>query len=243
MSIYKLGSISRVLSRSVLFSDYAIANRPVANNVRWFIRKAVSEQQQKPDRPYVRALINGLSVGMVGTAAYTVYTSYKSKNAHLVHERQQALIIDQLPDVKITRKVINTSDRTDLNLILFQYQTCPYCCKVRAFLDSSGLSYSVVEVDAVLRQGIKWSPYKKVPMLLAQTKDGKYVQLVESSMIISALSSYLSNPNADIVELANLYPSISYMNDDGKKTHDVLNKYFRMFGDKTPNDISKEELE
>lgn len=56
-----------------------------------------------------------------------------------------------------------------------------FCSKVRSFLDYSGLSYSVVEVDAVLRQSIKWSSSKKVPTLLARTREGKYVQLNDSS--------------------------------------------------------------
>lgn len=243
MSIHKLGTVARAFGRGVLLGDYAVANRPLANSVRSFIPKAAAEKSKKPDRSYVKALLNGVGCGLVFGVGYAGYTSYKSKDAHLVHEKQQALVIDQLPDVKITRKIVNPSDKFDLDIILFQYQTCPYCCKVRAFLDNSGLSYSVVEVDAVLRQGIKWSPYKKVPMVLARTKDGKYVQLIESSMIISALSSYLLNPNTDLVELANLYPSVSYMNDDGKKTHDVLNKYFRIYGDRLPKDYSKEEQE
>lgn len=58
-------------------------------------------------------------------------------------------------------------------MILFQYRTCPFCCKVRAYLDARGISYEVVEVDAVLRQAIKWSGYKKVPIVLAKV-DGGY---------------------------------------------------------------------
>lgn len=37
---------------------------------------------------------------------------------------------------------------TDLGvkLTLYQYVTCPFCCKVRAFLDYKGINYDIVEV-------------------------------------------------------------------------------------------------
>lgn len=72
---------------------------------------------------------------------------------------------------------------------------------MRSFLDYSGLSYSVVEVDAVLRQSIKWSSSKKVPTMLARTRDGKYIQLNDSSVIISALSSFLVDPKKNDIGL------------------------------------------
>jgi len=64
-------------------------------------------------------------------------------------------------------QVIVPTDSTGLKLTLFQYATCPFCCKVRAVLDYYGFSYNIVEVNPVMRQQIKWSEYKKVPILLA----------------------------------------------------------------------------
>lgn len=72
---------------------------------------------------------------------------------------------------------MNEADTSHLELILFQYRTCPFCCKVRTYLDAKGISYEVVEVDAVLRQAIKWSGYKKVPILLAKVENGYQVTL------------------------------------------------------------------
>lgn len=53
-----------------------------------------------------------------------------------------------------------------LRLTLYQYKTCPFCSKVRAFLDYHGLPYEIVEVNPVMRQEIKWSAYRKVPILM-----------------------------------------------------------------------------
>lgn len=56
---------------------------------------------------------------------------------------------------------------SDFKITLLQYQTCPFCCKVRAFLDFYGLPYDVVEVNPVMRQQLKFSKkYRKVPIVL-----------------------------------------------------------------------------
>lgn len=58
-----------------------------------------------------------------------------------------------------------------LQLTLYQYKTCPFCSKVRAFLDFHALPYEVVEVNPVRRTEIKFSSYRKVPILVAQEGD------------------------------------------------------------------------
>lgn len=105
----------------------------------------------------------GVAFGTVAGASVSIYENWRDKNAHMEHEKIPPKIIDKFPsNVKITKRFINPKDNSGLEVILFQFQTCPFCCKVRAFLDYSGISYSVVEVDAVLRQDIKWSEQKKV---------------------------------------------------------------------------------
>lgn len=145
-----------------------------------------------------------------------------------------------MPDVPVMRKIINPNDKSGLEITLFQFQTCPFCCKVRSFLDYSGLSYNVVEVDAVLRQSIKWSKHsKKVPIVLVKSKDGKYIQLNDSSMIISVLSSMLVDTQKnDVKEIVKFYPVTDFTDVYGT-VHDIANKYFLMFQDKKPKE-SKE---
>lgn len=66
-----------------------------------------------------------------------------------------------------------------LKLTLYQYKTCPFCSKVRAFLDYHGLPYEIVEVNPVMRQEIKWSVYRKVPILMV---DGDVVRCLNLKM-------------------------------------------------------------
>lgn len=192
-----------------------------------------------------KLMVVSMSVGGLIGAGYSGYLSITGGGDPGLTIEKKPAVVDTFPDnVRITRKIYNPNDNTDLDLVLFQYQTCPFCCKVRAFLDSQGFSYSVVEVDAVLRQDIKWTKYKKVPMLLAKRRDGKYVQLTDSSMIISSLASYLLNTDQDIGQLVNYYPSISFTDDNGKQKTDVINKYFLMFQEnRPPKSVTKEQMD
>lgn len=71
-------------------------------------------------------------------------------------------------------------------VVLYQYEACPFCNKVKAFLDYYDIPYKVVEVNPLSKKEIKWSDYKKVPILMV---DGE--QLVDSSVIIDQFSEKL----------------------------------------------------
>ncbi|XP_057952651.1 uncharacterized protein LOC131146856 isoform X2 [Malania oleifera] len=75
------------------------------------------------------------------------------------------------------------------DVVLYQYEACPFCNKVKAFLDYYDVPYKVVEVNPISKKEIKWSDYKKVPILMV---DGE--QLVDSSDIIDKLSQQFLLP-------------------------------------------------
>ncbi|KAF5892903.1 prostaglandin E synthase 2, partial [Clarias magur] len=112
----------------------------------------------------------------------------------------------------------------DLKLTLYQYKTCPFCSKVRAFLDYHGLPYEVVEVNPVMRQEIKWSSYRKVPIV---TVNGN-VQLNDSSVIISALMTYLLSREKSVPEILACYPEMKAKNESGRDVTEFGNKYWVM---------------
>ncbi|KAG8011744.1 Prostaglandin E synthase 2 [Nibea albiflora] len=89
----------------------------------------------------------------------------------------------------VTQSARQTVSGGGPKLTLYQYKTCPFCSKVRAFLDYHRLPYEIVEVNPVMRTEIKWSTYRKVPILMVDSE----VQLNDSSVIISALKTYLIN--------------------------------------------------
>ncbi|NP_956574.2 prostaglandin E synthase 2 [Danio rerio] len=128
----------------------------------------------------------------------------------------------------LAEKEADASDLdTDLKLTLYQYKTCPFCSKVRAFLDYHRLPYEIVEVNPVMRQEIKWSTYRKVPILMVNGT----VQLNDSSVIISALKTYISSKDKKISEILACYPEMKSKNDRGKDVIEFGNKYWVMVHD------------
>lgn len=141
MSLYKISSLARPQLRILLPAN----RRILCNNSRQFFKKT---KDVKPDaKYYFKSLLNGAGVGLVVGVGFAVYTSYQAKDAHLIHERTEAMVLDELPKVKIIRKIVNPKDKLNLDIVLFQFQTCPFCSKVRAFLDANGFSYSICEVS------------------------------------------------------------------------------------------------
>ncbi|KAJ1421609.1 Thioredoxin-like superfamily [Sesbania bispinosa] len=77
-------------------------------------------------------------------------------------------------------------------VVLFQYEACPFCNKVKAFMDYYDIPYKVVEVNPINKKEIKWSDYRKVPIV---TVDGE--QMVDSSDIIDKLVKRI-HPDYDL---------------------------------------------
>lgn len=130
-------------------------------------------------------------------------------------------------DVLLSRKLVNANDKTGLGLRLYQYQTCPFCSKVRALLDYYGLSYEVVEVNPVTRNQIKFSKnYKKVPIVTS--KDSQV--LTESSLVVSVLATFLHlQGKRSLKEVIEFYPSLEFQDPKSMKmVNKHPNKYFIM---------------
>nr|XP_021334006.1 prostaglandin E synthase 2 isoform X1 [Danio rerio] len=78
-----------------------------------------------------------------------------------------------------------------------------------------------------MRQEIKWSTYRKVPILMVNGT----VQLNDSSVIISALKTYISSKDKKISEILACYPEMKSKNDRGKDVIEFGNKYWVMVHD------------
>lgn len=69
------------------------------------------------------------------------------------------------------------------DIILYQYEVCPFCNKVRAFLDYHKVPYRTVEVNPLTKKQLKWSEYKKVPVIMLDEE-----AINDSSLILSRLA-------------------------------------------------------
>lgn len=72
------------------------------------------------------------------------------------------------------------------SLVLYQYDSCPFCNKVRAFLDFHNVPYVLVEVDPLTQSAIKWSSHKKVPLAVLNGEP-----IGESNVIIDRVGALL----------------------------------------------------
>ncbi|KAJ1133748.1 hypothetical protein NDU88_000224 [Pleurodeles waltl] len=124
----------------------------------------------------------------------------------------------------LAEQVVTKLSEGDLPLTLYQYQTCPFCSKVRAFLDYHKVPHEIVEVNPVLRSEIKFSSYRKVPILRA----GETLQLNDSSVIISVMKTHLVSKRKELTEIASYYPSMKAVNEKGKEVIEYNNKYWLM---------------
>lgn len=202
-----------------------------------------AQSYQAPLKKKPRYLLTAVASIGFGAIVGGIYSYYRLLELRPIpNDSQKTLpgLIHELPDLEISRTIVSPTDRSGLEIILLQYPTCPFCCKVRAFLDYYGLSYSVIEVNPVLRQQLRWSQYKKVPIVLVRV-DGGFQQLNDSSMIISALSSFLQEKHSSLTELVKYYPTIEFHDEEGYRKKEIMNRYFLMYQRAVP-DINDDEL-
>ena len=73
-------------------------------------------------------------------------------------------------------------------VVLYRYLTCPFCGKVKAFLDQHKIPYVCVEVDPLTKSQMKGLNYGKVPFMQVKTASGELLSLADSYDIVSILS-------------------------------------------------------
>lgn len=205
------------------------------------------------------ALVSGTYYGLIN---YQRYQSLQLSPARYINEDKMQLA--KLPPIQPTTKIEGPT-KLNFDLTLYQYCSCPFCCKTRTFLDYFGLNYNIVEVNPVLRQQLKWSQnYRKVPIVLAYADEPsgqggekkRIYQVNDSSVIVSSIGSFLMSkrkleggPDAhhsqknidDLGKILINYQSVEVEDDDGKKRKEIPNKYFLMLGDIDDMELQKRE--
>lgn len=115
----------------------------------------------------------------VGTCAFSTHSS--EKQAYIDAKASWNAALPEI-DEPLVRIVPNVPI-----VVLYQYATCPFCNKVRAYLDYTGVPYVIVEVDPLLKSAIGWSDYRKVPIAIVNGK-----QVNDSSAIIDHIDALLA---------------------------------------------------
>lgn len=127
-------------------------------------------------------------------------------------------------------------------LTLYQYDVCPFCCKVKAVLDFYRIPYRVVEVSPLTKRQLKWGAHRKVPVLALGGTGGGGEQeafaplpgvdvLADSSLIISRIAAE--------ADAAGLGPEgAAGSGEKGKRRGGSSSSWFRRAGSKTPSSPS-----
>ena len=137
-----------------------------STEARWSVRHTTSQQQTTSTR-------GGWTKLLCATAGSCLVLGYSFHTMAFCESRHQAT-------AQTSPNPSAESSSTDLpQLTLYQYRTCPFCCKARAYLDHSGISYQVVEVNPLFKREMKFSKYRKVPFLVSS--DGTQVSIVTNS--------------------------------------------------------------
>jgi len=96
--------------------------------------------------------------------------------------------VSQVDELAVYRRVRHKQGLPK-EVILYQYEVCPFCNKVRAFLDYHKVPYRTVEVNPLTKAQLKWSEYKKVPVVMLDEE-----VINDSSIILSQLAVEFEGP-------------------------------------------------
>lgn len=118
-----------------------------------------------------------------GLAAYACFSSSSAALAEPDVTVTPAVQTVSVPPVDVYLRPA-TLKGLPREVTLYQYEVCPFCCKVKAFLDYNKIPYRTVEVSPLSKKELKWSEHRKVPVAVL---DDDVLQ--DSSLIISRLAA------------------------------------------------------
>lgn len=151
-----------------------------------------SSSPSNPSRQSSNKAVQAAAVFAFGVAA----TGALLPTAHALDAEPHTASIPAVQDV-VTNSASEVTAKADVyelpketrglpkDIVLFQYDVCPFCCKLKAVLDFYKMPYTCVEVGPLFKTELKWSEkYKKVPVVML---DGEVI--VDSSAIISRIAA------------------------------------------------------
>jgi microsomal prostaglandin-E synthase 2 len=132
-----------------------------------------------------------------------------------------------------------------LSVVIYAYETCPFCNKVRAYLDAVKVPYVVVEVEPLLKGELAWWPsYKKVPLAVVNgvvvTDSARIIDAVENLLRETTVSSPRSRTNQQLplLPLTALSPAAGGIGESQRRqwVDDVLVKLLTVNIYRTPSE-------
>eukprot|EP00747_Dinoflagellata_sp_TGD_P166109 gnl/TRDRNA2_/TRDRNA2_188384_c0_seq1.p1 gnl/TRDRNA2_/TRDRNA2_188384_c0~~gnl/TRDRNA2_/TRDRNA2_188384_c0_seq1.p1 ORF type:complete len:393 (-),score=70.88 gnl/TRDRNA2_/TRDRNA2_188384_c0_seq1:142-1257(-) len=166
-------------------------------SMRLLLRRAAGRRGRIP----TSALTNS-TVAAAAAAALTAAAASKPRSEHQRPQHNSdivrfslALRCDEVLPPGRPRLVDSMPPKIRLEkstIRLYQFESCPFCRKVRSCLDYHQLPYELVEVDPLSKAEMaQIAPdYKKVPVLQITSEDGEQIQLRDSKTIVRSLLTW-----------------------------------------------------
>ena len=131
---------------------------------------------------FLRRLLvgTGLTVTVLGGGGGVVYYRRLKENRSTTADAYNAE--QNQKELQVMWDTILTKDAPPA--FLYRYTTCPFCGKVKAFLDYHKIPHECVEVEPMFKSEIANSPYKKVPQMTFHTTGHHGPSLVDSDIIV-----------------------------------------------------------
>jgi len=128
----------------------------------------------------------GVALGLVGMGG--IYQMRLKQNSSVSSDDFNAMQDQKLLRQHMEKAVSPLGGAEPLKM--YRYSTCPFCGKVKAFLDYHKIAHECIEVEPIFKSEIQGNGYYKVPQLRFGSKS-KGPFLVDSDVIVDRLSEVL----------------------------------------------------
>lgn len=162
-------------------------------------------------------------LGVFSGASVAGFVAYRYDSLSVQCEDANEILVEESSVLQENGGNTDNTQKAPIKWKLYQYATCPFCCKTRAFLDYYNIDYEKVEVNPVTRKEIKFSDYRKVPFIKSEEH-----QINDSSLIISLLKSHFLG-KGDLNTLLTYYPYLEDESQKGKGKGQYQNLYNIMY--------------
>jgi glutaredoxin-related protein len=88
---------------------------------------------------------NILKTTIISLAGISLFKKMKAEEKKLTFTSEDKYSAENSPLLDYLR----STEKKNLDIVLYQYQVCPFCCKVRTYLNYHKIPYTSVEVNPV----------------------------------------------------------------------------------------------
>ncbi|CAF0773566.1 unnamed protein product [Didymodactylos carnosus] len=209
-----------------LYAIKKISPIPIlSQNQKLFFSKSFTSSSKHRHRFYIYSVVAVTSTAVLGTFYYRFNRNKFDYNRREYVKNLEVIeynLLERRPILDSSNIKHITFDQPSrktfpYKLTVYESIQCPYCSKLRAYLNYNRLPYNIIKVRT---EDIQWSLYKQVPIVILE--NGEQIQLNDSTQIISAIESYFLTPTKSFRHIWKLYQPLV---ENNKKQYKLIYSY------------------